>query len=106
MIELIHENHTLNFLKEDYSPWMFNPQIVIVLFFEQLIQMTELAIALGQNIRKTRKEKDLSQEKLALMCGLDRSYMGRIERGEVNITVLKLYEISKVLEVDIRILFI
>ena len=69
---------------------MFNPQIVIVLFFEHLIQMTELAIVLGRNIRKTRKEKNLSQEKLALMCGLDRSYMGRIERGEVNITVLKL----------------
>ena len=85
---------------------MFNPQIVIVLFFEHLIQMTELAIELGRNIRKIRKEKNLSQEKLALMCGLDRSYMGRIERGEVNITVLKLYEISKVLEVDIRILFV
>lgn len=85
---------------------MFNPQIVIVLFFEQLIQMAELAIALGRNIRKTRKEKDLSQEKLALMCGLDRSYMGRIERGEVNITVVKLYEISKVLEVDIRTLLV
>ena len=68
--------------------------------------MTELAIVLGRNIRKTRKEKNLSQEKLALMCGLDRSYMGRIERGEVNITVLKLYEISKVLKVDIRILLV
>ena len=93
-------------INEDYSPWIYNPQIVIVLFFEQLIQMTELAIALGRNIRKIRKEKNLSQEKLALMCGLDRSYMGRIERGEVNITVLKLYEISKVLEVDIRILLV
>ena len=68
--------------------------------------MTELAIAIGQNIRKARKEKDLSQEKLALMCELDRSYLGRIERGEANITVLKLYEISKVLEVDIRILLV
>ena len=85
---------------------MFNPQIVIVLFFEQLIQMTELAITLGQNIRKARKEKNLSQEKLALLCEFDRSYLGRIERGEVNITVLKLYEIAKVLEVDIRILLV
>ena len=85
---------------------MFNPQIVIVLFFEQLIQMTELSITLGQNIRKARKEKNLSQEKLALLCEFDRSYLGRIERGEVNITVLKLYEIAKVLEVDIRILLV
>lgn len=63
--------------------------------------MTELAILLGQKIRKTRQEKNLSQEKLALMCGLDRSYMGRIERGEVNITVLKLQEISKALDIEI-----
>ena len=55
---------------------------MIVLFFEHLNQMTELASLLGQKIRKARKEKGLSQEKLALMCGLDRSYMGRIERGE------------------------
>lgn len=74
---------------------------MIVLFFEHLNQMTELAILLGQKIRKTRQEKNLSQEKLALMCGLDRSYMGRIERGEVNITVLKLQEISKALDIEI-----
>lgn len=61
--------------------------------------MTELAILLGQKIRKARLEKNLSQEKLALICGLDRSYMGRIERGEVNITVLKLYEIAQILKV-------
>lgn len=74
---------------------------MIVLFFEHSNQMTELAILLGQKIRKTRQEKNLSQEKLALMCGLDRSYMGRIERGEVNITVLKLQEISKALDIEI-----
>lgn len=83
---------------------MSSPQIWIVLFFEQLDQMTELATLLGQNIRKARQEKKISQEKLALMCGLDRSYMGRIERGEVNLTVEKLYLIASVLKVDIKIL--
>ncbi len=73
--------------------------MMIVLFFEHSNQMTELAILLGQKIRKARLEKNLSQEKLALICGLDRSYMGRIERGEVNITVLKLYEIAQILKV-------
>lgn len=79
---------------------MFSPQIEIVLFFEHLDQMTELAALLGQNIRKTRKEKCISQEKLALLCGLDRSYMGRIERGEINMTVEKLYLIASILEID------
>lgn len=33
---------------------------------------------------------------------IDRSYLGRIERGEVNITVLKLYELASVLQIDAK----
>lgn len=66
--------------------------------------MSELSIAFGQLVRKHRKEKNISQEKLALLCNIDRSYMGRIERGEVNITLEKAYEIAKVLEVDFNLL--
>ncbi|MDV7470791.1 helix-turn-helix transcriptional regulator [Acinetobacter baumannii] len=62
--------------------------------------MQDLSIKIGQLIRKRRKEKEISQEKLALLCNIDRSYLGRIERGEVNITILKLYEISNILETD------
>ncbi|MCL6695266.1 helix-turn-helix domain-containing protein [Acinetobacter baumannii] len=62
--------------------------------------MSELSIKIGQLIRKKRMENRLTQESLALQCGIDRSYMGRIERGEVNITILKLYEIAKILKVD------
>ncbi|MDC4627800.1 helix-turn-helix domain-containing protein [Acinetobacter baumannii] len=64
--------------------------------------MQDLSIKVGQLIRKKRKEKEISQEKLALLCNIDRSYLGRIERGEVNITILKLYEISNVLETDAK----
>lgn len=62
--------------------------------------MSELSIKIGQLIRKKRTENRITQESLALQCGIDRSYMGRIERGEVNITILKLYEIAKILKVD------
>ncbi|WP_228127763.1 MULTISPECIES: helix-turn-helix domain-containing protein [Acinetobacter] len=44
----------------------------------------------------------MTQEALALQCGIDRSYIGRIERGEVNLTVEKLYEIATALEVDMK----
>lgn len=64
--------------------------------------MQDLSIQIGQLIRKKRKEKQISQEKLALLCNIDRSYLGRIERGEVNITILKLYEISNVLEANAK----
>lgn len=57
--------------------------------------MQDLAKKIGANIRKVRKEKNISQDGLALLCGLDRSYMGRIERGEVNLTVEKLYLIAQ-----------
>jgi transcriptional regulator with XRE-family HTH domain len=64
--------------------------------------MSELSIKIGQLIRNKRKEKNISQESLSLQCCIDRSYLGRIERGEVNLTVEKLYDIANALEVDIR----
>ena len=56
--------------------------------------MDKLAKALGERIRMQRKACRISQDALALACSLDRSYVGRIERGEVNITVEKLYRIA------------
>lgn len=53
----------------------------------------------GARIRATRKQKGLSQEELASLAGLDRSYMGHIERGQKNITLLKIYQISDALGV-------
>ncbi|WP_168384031.1 helix-turn-helix domain-containing protein [Acinetobacter indicus] len=64
--------------------------------------MSELSLKIGHLIREKRKEKNITQESLSLQCGIDRSYMGRIERGEVNITVEKLYEIAVVLEINAK----
>jgi len=62
--------------------------------------MVQLAKAVGERIRHRRKARGLSQDDLALLSGIDRSYVGRIERGEVNITVEKLYIIARVLSCD------
>ncbi len=59
---------------------------------------SSLSIEIGKRIREQRRLANISQEKLALKAEIDRSYMGRIERGEVNITVDKLYQIGAVLE--------
>ena len=64
--------------------------------------MSDLSIAVGQLIRNARLKKEISQEKLALICDIDRSYLGRIERGEVNITIEKLYERATALEMDAK----
>lgn len=81
-------------------PWTNNPQTLIVLFFKRMKQMHDLPCQIGLLIRKYRKEKHISQEKLALLCEIDRSYLGRIERGEVNLTVIKLYEIASILNIN------
>ena len=54
---------------------------------------------LGQNIAKYRKEKQLSQEKLAEMVDLSREYITRVENGQKNISLKKLFAIADALEV-------
>jgi len=64
--------------------------------------MKDLAINVGLKIKVRRKEIRVSQDKLALLADIDRSYVGRVERGEVNITLEKLYEIAEVLDCDAK----
>lgn len=57
----------------------------------------KIAIKLGQTIRRAREEAGLSQDELAWRADIHRAYMGVIERGEQNITVFKLFQISRAL---------
>ncbi len=60
---------------------------------------------LGQQIRKIREEKGFSQEAFAHEIGIDRSYMGGVERGERNVATLNLIRIAKALGVEVGDLF-
>ncbi|MCE9685808.1 helix-turn-helix domain-containing protein [Shewanella sp. AS16] len=62
--------------------------------------MKTLAIEFGHAMRKMRKHKGLSQDELALRAEIDRSYIGRIERAEVNITLDMVYKIAEVLDCE------
>ncbi|MBE9400711.1 helix-turn-helix transcriptional regulator [Acinetobacter albensis] len=64
--------------------------------------MSKLTVSFGLRVREQRKLKQISQEKLAFLSNIDRSYMGRIERGEVNITIEKIYELAKSLDVSVK----
>lgn len=55
-------------------------------------------VQIGNRIRKLRIEADLSQEKLAFESELDRTYIGSVERGERNISVINLRKIAKALK--------
>jgi transcriptional regulator with XRE-family HTH domain len=56
-------------------------------------------VALGAEIRRARAVIRLSQEALAVDAGLDRSYVGGIERGEHNITIMNIAKIANALKV-------
>jgi transcriptional regulator with XRE-family HTH domain len=54
-------------------------------------------VALGSAIRDVRLSKGISQEKLALFAEVDRSYVGRVERGDNNVAVLTLARLATAL---------
>ena len=60
----------------------------------------------GNRVRAIRKEKNLSQEELAALANIDRSYMGHIERGEKNVTLTKIYQIADALRIPVSNLLV
>jgi transcriptional regulator with XRE-family HTH domain len=65
------------------------------------VKTSKNLIELGNQIREIRKKKGLSQEQLAFDAGVDRSYIGGIERGERNVSFLTLIKIAECLDCDI-----
>ncbi|MFN5514021.1 MAG: helix-turn-helix domain-containing protein [Cyanobacteriota bacterium] len=61
---------------------------------------SDLLILLGARIRELRKARGLSQEAFASECGLDRTYVGGIERGERNVALRNLALIAKTLGIS------
>mgnify|MGYP000176137741 CR=1 FL=1 len=59
--------------------------------------MDDLAKSFGLKLRGKRKEFGISQDEIALRTQIDRSYIGRIERGEVNISLEKVYRLAETL---------
>ncbi len=59
----------------------------------------DIRIAFGQRVRLLRKRGNLSQEQLAFKSGLDRTYIGGVERGERNISIINIEKIARALDV-------
>ena len=57
--------------------------------------------AFGRNVRKFREIRGLSQERLAQLSGLHRTYIGAVERGERNITLLNAQRIAFALDLTL-----
>ncbi len=65
----------------------------------------DLAQYFGRAVRRHRELMRLSQEELSHRAGLDRSYIGRVERGEQNASLINLQKISQALGSDLDVLF-
>jgi transcriptional regulator with XRE-family HTH domain len=62
-------------------------------------------IRFGKAVRHRREKLGVSQEAFADMCGLDRTYVGGIERGERNVALVNIEKIAKTLRLTIAELF-
>ena len=70
----------------------------------KLLIVRNLATVLGDRIRELRREKGYSQESFADHCGLHRTYMGGIERGEHNLTIQTALTIANGLGITLSML--
>ena len=83
-----------------HKPWSKSPCA------DKLFAVKNRKLALlGQQIRRLREEKNLSQEDFAGLADIDRAYFGGIERGERNVATLNLIKIADALNVELGRLF-
>ena len=63
-----------------------------------------ILLTFGKNVQKYRISQGLSQEKLAELAGVHRTYIGMIERAANKITLCNIEQIAKALIIDLQLL--
>ena len=67
--------------------------------------MEDIRGRFGKAVRSKRKKLGVSQEEFADMCDLDRTYIGGIERGERNVSLINIEKIAETLKISLSELF-
>ncbi len=70
------------------------------------MELNEYLVLVGNNIRRLRKERKMTQRALADMCDMHRSNFYRVEAGTENLTISTLLKIAEALEVEVSEIFI
>ena len=65
----------------------------------------DVRVRFGRVVRRRRHKIGVSQEEFADMCGLDRTYMGGIERGERNLSLVNIEKIALGFRISLEELF-
>lgn len=63
--------------------------------------MDDLLVRFGNRVRAIRQRKGISQEKLAELAGVHRTFVSSVERGERNISLMNIARLAKALEVPL-----
>lgn len=67
--------------------------------------MENIKLLVGRRIKHLRKEISISQEQLALISGLDRTYINSVENGKRNISIVNIQKIAIALDCDLEKFF-
>lgn len=70
-----------------------------------MAEPSDLLLGLGRKLREARAETRLSQEELSLRTGIHRNYIGGIERGERNPSVVTVAALAEALDLRLSELF-
>jgi len=70
-----------------------------------IVKPPDVRIRFGRTVRGRRQQLGVSQEEFADICGLDRTYMGGIERGERNLSLINIEKIAAGFEISLAELF-
>ena len=90
-----------------YMPWIDRAlEITVIPFWSYGFMSDARVVEFGKRVRELRKAQGLSQEAFADLVGIDRAYMGHIERGSHNVTIVKVFQISDALNVNPSNLFL
>ena len=71
----------------------------------KILSKSDILTRFGNRLRSIRKSKNLSQEALAHLSGLDRTYLSGVERGQRNISLNNIEVIAEALEIPLGELF-
>lgn len=73
----------------------------LIVIFSVKYTCMDITRVFAENIKRLRRQQGLSQEALADLAGLHRTYIGAVERGERNITLLNANRIAEALGVEL-----
>lgn len=67
---------------------------------------TKIRLHFGQRLKELRDEKGLTQEDLAEIVGVHQTYIGKIETGKANVSLLLMYKLTRALNITLYEFFV